>query len=92
MDLMDWLNVVLDFLELRHMNTQEHRHRMVLRLVLIPAVIIVSLIAFVICFFGTRVNTNNAYQHTNQLKKHRCSSEQRRFSVFIGSSQGNRPR
>ena len=50
MDLMDWLNVVLDFLELGHMNSQEHRHRMVLRLVLIPAVIIVSLMAFVICF------------------------------------------
>ena len=51
MDLLDWLNTISDLLELRHMNTQEHRHQMVLRLLMIPAAIIVSLIAFIIYFF-----------------------------------------
>ena len=51
MDLLDWLNTISDLLELRLMNTQEHRHQMVLRLLMIPAAIIVSLIAFIIYFF-----------------------------------------
>ena len=51
MDLLDWLNTISDLLELRHMNTQEHRHQMVLRLLMIPAAIIVSLIAFIIYYF-----------------------------------------
>ena len=51
---MDWLNAISDILELRDMNTQENRHQMILRLLLIPAVVIFSLIAFVICFLNQR--------------------------------------
>ena len=48
---MDWLNVFSDILELKDMNSQEHRHQMILRLLLIPAAVIVSLIVFLIYLF-----------------------------------------
>ena len=53
-DWMDWLNAISDIWELRDMNTQENRHRMILRLLLIPAVVIVSLIGFVIWFLNQK--------------------------------------
>ena len=54
MDWMDWLNAISDIWELRDMNTQENRHRMILRLLLIPAVVIVSLFGFVIWFLNQK--------------------------------------
>ena len=54
MDWMDWLNAISDIWELRDMNTQENRHQMILRLLVIPAVVNVSLIGFVIWFLNQK--------------------------------------
>ena len=50
MELIDWLDAISDFLELRHMNSQEHRRQMILRLLLIPAAAIIAIIVAIINF------------------------------------------